>query len=111
MSDLKGNINILMVTNVRWTPKLGHKILSIIFLARKGIEVLFKKAAQPSEIFVDEEVFGLANIIKNQVRFSVSRNSKTCNSQSSHSSDYRDLARSDGVFRIQVFARATKTRI
>ncbi len=66
MSDLKSNINTLTVTNVSWAPRLGHNLLSTIPLVRKGIEVLFRKAGQPSEIVVDEEVFGLADIIENE---------------------------------------------
>ncbi len=58
MSDLKGNINTLTVTNVSWTPELGHNLLNTIPLARKGIEVFLRKAGQPSKIVVDEEVFG-----------------------------------------------------
>ncbi len=46
--------------------ELGQNLLSTIPSARKGIEVLLKKSGQPSEIVVDEEVFGLADIIKNQ---------------------------------------------
>ncbi len=66
MSDLKGNINTLTVTNVSWAPELGHNLLSTIPLARKGIEVFLRKAVQPSEIVVDEEVYCLADIIENQ---------------------------------------------
>ncbi len=66
MSDLKSNINTLTVTNVSWAPELGHNLLSTIPLARKRVEVFLRKTCQHSEIVVDEEVFGLANIIKNQ---------------------------------------------
>ncbi len=66
MSDLKGNINTLTVTNVSWALELGHNLLSIIPLARKSNEVFLRKAGQPSEIVVDEKVFGLADIIENQ---------------------------------------------
>ncbi len=66
MRDLKGNINTLTVTNVSLAPKLGHNLLSTIPLARQSIQVFLRKASQPSKIVVDEEVFGLADIIKNQ---------------------------------------------
>lgn len=49
-----------------WVLKLGHNLLSTIPLVRKAIEVFLRKASQPSKIIVDEEVFGLANIIENQ---------------------------------------------
>ena len=66
MNDLTGNVNTLTVTNVSWAPELGHNLLSTIPLARKGVEVCLRKAGQPSKIVVDEEVFGLADIIENQ---------------------------------------------
>ncbi len=49
-----------------WAPELGHNLLITILSAKKSIEVFLRKAGQPSEIIVDEEVFGLADIIKNQ---------------------------------------------
>ncbi len=49
-----------------WVSELGHNLLSTIPLARKGIEMFLRKATQPSEIVIDEEVFGLADIIENQ---------------------------------------------
>ncbi len=66
MSDLKSNINTLTVTNVSLATELGNNLLSTIPWARKGVEVFLRKAGQPSEIIVDEEVFGLADIIENQ---------------------------------------------
>ena len=48
-----------------WAPELRHNLLSTILLAKKGIEVFLRKVGQPSEIIVDNEVFGLANIIEN----------------------------------------------
>ena len=66
MSDLNGNIDSLIVTNLSQVPELGHNLLSTILLARKGIEVFLRKAGQPSEIIVDEKIFALANIIENQ---------------------------------------------
>ncbi len=61
LSDHESNISILTVTNVSLVPGLCHNLLSIIPLARKGIEVFLRKAGQPSEIVVDEEVFGVAS--------------------------------------------------
>ena len=48
-----------------WALELGHNLLSTIPLARKDVEIYLRKAGQPSEIVVDEEIFGLANIIEN----------------------------------------------
>ena len=76
MSDLKGNTNTLTVTNVSWAPKLGHNLLSTIPLAKKGVEVFLRKAGQPSEIVVDDEVFGLADIIENQYVIRLAENPK-----------------------------------
>ncbi len=61
LSDHEGNISILTVNNVSWAPELGHNLLSIIPLARKDIEVFLRKAGHPSDIVVDEEVFGVAS--------------------------------------------------
>lgn len=66
MSDLKDNTNILTVINVSWIPELSHNLLNTILLARKDIEMFFRKTDQPSEIIVNKEIFDLANIIKNQ---------------------------------------------
>ena len=66
INDLKDNTNILTITNVSWASELGYNLLNTISLARKDVEVFLRKASQPSEIIVDEETFGLANIIKNQ---------------------------------------------
>ncbi len=65
MSDHQGNINTLTITNVSWASKLGQNLLSTIPLARKSVEVCLRKAGQPSEIIVNEELFGLADIIEN----------------------------------------------
>ena len=37
----------------------------MISLAKKGIEVFFKKNGQPSEIILENKVFGLVNMIEN----------------------------------------------
>ena len=66
MTDLTGNVNTLTVTNVSWAPKLSHNLLSTIPFVRKDVEVCLRKTSQPSKIVVDQEVFGLANIIENQ---------------------------------------------
>ena len=76
MSDLKSNTNTLMVINVSWAPKLDQNLLSTILLAKKGIEVFLKKVSQPSEIIVDDEVFGLANIIGNLYVIWLAKNPK-----------------------------------
>lgn len=65
ITDLIGNVYILPVSNERWTLELDHNLLSIISLARKSVEMYLKKASKPSGILIDEEVFGLADIIKN----------------------------------------------
>lgn len=41
-----------------WASEFGHNLLGTILLAKKGIEVLLRKAGQPSKIVVNEEVFG-----------------------------------------------------
>lgn len=65
ITDLIGNVNILIVTNISRALELGYNSLNIILLARKNIEVYLKITDQPSKITIDKEVFGLANIIKN----------------------------------------------
>lgn len=64
MSNLKGNINTLTVINISWVPKLDHNLLNIIPLVWKGVEVLLRKAGQPSKNIINDKVFGLTNIIK-----------------------------------------------
>ena len=76
MSELKGNINTLKVTYVSWVPKLGHNLLSSMNLARKGVEIFLKKVGLPSEIVVDEDVFGLSDIIENQYVFQLAETLK-----------------------------------
>lgn len=66
ISDLQDKVNILTVTNVSWVSDLSHNLLSTIPLAKKSIEMFLKKTRQPTEIVIDEEIFGIANIIKNQ---------------------------------------------
>ena len=61
LSDHEGNISILTVTIVSWASELGHNLLKIIPLAKKGMKVFLRKAGQPSAIVVDEEVFGVAS--------------------------------------------------
>ena len=76
MSDLKGNSNTLTITNISWALDLSHNLLSSIPLAKKGVKVFLKKIGQPSESVVDEEVFGLAGIIKNQYVIRLTKNPK-----------------------------------
>ena len=76
MSDLKGNINTLTVTNVSWAPELGHNLLSTIPLAKKSVELFLRKTGQTSKIIVDKEVFDLVNIIKNQDVIRLAKNPK-----------------------------------
>ena len=63
MIPFTSNVNTLIVTNISWALELGPNLLSTILLARKGIKLCLRKAGQPSEIVVDEEIFSLANII------------------------------------------------
>ncbi len=63
---LDGTVNTLRVTNVSWTPDLGHNLLSTIPLAKKRIKVFLRRTGQPSEIFFEDEVVGLADMIDNQ---------------------------------------------
>ena len=75
---LDGTINTLTVSNVGLAPNLGHNLLSTILLAQKGIEVFLRRTGRPSEIFFEDEVVGLADMVENQyvtclARFSVSK--------------------------------------
>lgn len=65
IDNSKNNMNILTITNVSWAPELSHNLLSTIFLAKKSIEIIFKKAGKLLKIIIDKYIFGLANIIKN----------------------------------------------
>lgn len=46
--------------------RLNHNLLSIISLTKKNIKVFIRKTSQLSEIIINNEVFSLDNIIKNQ---------------------------------------------
>lgn len=63
--DLKGNINILTIINVNQVAKLDHNLLSIIFLAKKNVNVFLKKTCQLLKIVINKKVFSLDNIIRN----------------------------------------------
>ena len=63
---LDGTANTFMVTNVRLATDLGHNLLSTILLAKKGIKLFLRKTGQPYEIFFEDEVVGLADMIDNQ---------------------------------------------
>ena len=66
MCDMSGNVNTLTVTNMSWVPELGHNLLSIVPLAKKGIEVFLRKKGCPSEIYFGEEIFGFIDIVDSQ---------------------------------------------
>lgn len=66
IGDYQDNINILTITNVIWASKTDHNLWSIIILAKKCIKMFLNRAGPLSKIIVDEKVFGLANMIKNQ---------------------------------------------
>ena len=66
MSDFKGIINILIIINIRWALELSHNLLHTIFLAKKDIKIFWRNIGQISKIVIDDEVFGLADIIENQ---------------------------------------------
>ena len=53
MYDMSGNVNTLAVTNVSWAPELGHNLLSIIPLAKKGFEVFLRKLGCLSELYFE----------------------------------------------------------
>lgn len=59
-------VNILKVFNVSQTPDLSHNFFSTISLAKKGIEVFLRRTDQLSEIFFEDELVGLADMIDNQ---------------------------------------------
>ncbi len=65
MFDMSDNFNTLTVSNVSWTPELGHNLLSTLLLAKKGIEVFLRKESRPSEIYFEEEIFGFIDIVDN----------------------------------------------
>ncbi len=81
MCDISGNVNTLTVTNVSLALELGHNLLSIIPLAKKGFEVFLRKLGCPSELYFEGEVVGLADIIENQyiVRLAEDPESATVN--------------------------------
>lgn len=61
-----GTVNTLIVSNVSWAPDLGHNLLSTIPLAKKRIQVFLRRTSQPSEMYLEDEVVGLADMIDNQ---------------------------------------------
>ena len=63
---LDEKVNTLKVTNVSWSPDLGHNLLSTISFVKKRIEVFLRRTGQLSEIFFEDEVVGLADTINNQ---------------------------------------------
>lgn len=76
ISNLKDNINILIVINVSWALELGHSLLSIISLAKKDVKVFIRKTSQLLKIIVNK-VFSLADIIENQYIIQLAENSKS----------------------------------
>ncbi len=73
--SLDGTINTLTVSNVSCAPDLGHNLLSTIPLAKKGIEIFLRRTGRPSEIFFEDEVVGLADMIENQYVIRLARSS------------------------------------
>lgn len=61
-----GTINTLPVTNVSWALDLGHNLFSTIPLAKKRIEIFLRRTDQPSEIYFEDKIVRLADIIDNQ---------------------------------------------
>lgn len=61
----KGIVNILTVTNLSLVSELSHKLLSIIFLAKKYIKMLLKKIGKFFVIIVNNKLLNLVNIIEN----------------------------------------------
>ena len=59
-------INVFTIQKVSWTPALGHNLLSTILLALKGVEIHLKKSGEPSQIWYNGKLQGLADIIDRQ---------------------------------------------
>ncbi len=78
---MSGNVNAETVTNVNGAPKLGHNLLSTIFLAKKGFEVFLRKLGLLSELYFKSGEVGLAHIVENQyvVRLAEDPESATVN--------------------------------
>ena len=55
-----------MISNVSWSPNLGYNLISTIFLAKKGIEMFLRRIGWPSEIFFEDKLIRLADMIDNQ---------------------------------------------
>lgn len=66
ISNHQDRTNTLTVINVSLVLELDYNLLNIISLTRKGIEIFLRKANHSSEIIVNEKIFRLVNIIKNQ---------------------------------------------
>ncbi len=81
MCAISGNVNTLTVTNVSWTPELGHNLLSTIPLAKKSFKVFLRKLGRPSELYFKGKISSLADIIENQyvVRLAEDPESATVN--------------------------------
>ena len=63
---LDKTVNTLTVSNVSWAFDLGHNLLSTIPLAKKEIEVFLKRTGRLSEIYFEDKVVGLVDMIDNQ---------------------------------------------
>ncbi len=54
---------------------MGHNLLSTISFAKKKIEVFWRRTGRPSEIFFEDKVLGLADMIDNQYVIRLARSS------------------------------------
>ncbi len=66
LQSLDETINTLAVSNVSLAPDLGNNLLNTIPLAKKGIEVFLRRICRSSEIFFEDKLVRLADMIENQ---------------------------------------------
>ena len=59
-------VNVFTIRKVSWAPALGHNLLSTIPLALKGVEVHLRKVGEPSQIWYEGKLQGLADIVDRQ---------------------------------------------
>lgn len=57
---------ILTSKKVSWASFLGHKLLSIIPLIKKRVEIFLWQSQVPSEFYYQRDFFGVTIIINNQ---------------------------------------------
>ena len=75
LQSLDGTINTLTVSNVSWAPDLGHNLLITISLAKKEMEVFLRRTGRLPEIFFEDKVVGLADMIDNRYVICLARSS------------------------------------